>query len=118
MDEQKTEKPYLLFSWVFILIFSSFSQGCTTKETPLPDHLGGKIYQGRMRLDVKCHGCHGWLGEGGRNAPPLVQFGRTISHDKFVDAVIFGRGSMPAFESVLSKNEILEIIDWLEKIPQ
>ncbi len=69
-----------------------------------------------MRYDVKCHGCHGWLGEGGTDAPALVTSGKTIAPDKFVGAVTYGRGGMPAYGNVLREDDILLVIDWLEKI--
>ncbi|MBN4054848.1 cytochrome c [Nitrospira defluvii] len=68
-------------------------------------------------MDVKCHGSHGWLGEGG-NGPTLVQFGRTIAHDKFIDRVLHGKAGMPPFDTVLNEEDVHQIIDWLEKIPQ
>jgi len=107
-----------LFRWVFIVIALMLDTGCTRKESPLPDHRGGKLFHGDIRMDVKCHGCHGWVGEGGGNAPPLVQLGRTISHAKFINAVLHGKGGMPPFDTVLSEDDVRQIIDWLEKIPQ
>ncbi len=111
-------KPlYLIYSVLLLVTVTLASAGCTKKETPFPDHPGGKIFQGKFRLDVKCHGCHGWLGEG-RSAPTLVQFGRTIVHKKFIDTVLRGKGGMPSFGSVLNEADVRQIIDWLEKIPQ
>ena len=102
---------FFLLSLIFVFT------ACTEKETPLPNHPGRKIFHGKFRLDVKCHGCHGWLGQGG-SAPTLVQFGRTINHNKFIDRVLHGKGGMPPFDSVLNKKDVHQIIDWLEKIPQ
>jgi len=92
--------------------------GCAEKETPLPEHLGGQLFQGKRRLDVKCHGCHGWLGEGGFQAPALVHTGRiTVSTKDFIRAVLFGRGGMPAYRTAIGEKEVLQIIDWLKRIP-
>ncbi len=105
--------------WKIVLLIAVFSlSACPRKPSPLPDHPGGKLFHGDIRLDVKCHGCHGWLGEGGQSGKPLVQLGRTIAHDKFINAVLRGRGGMPAFNTVLNENDVRQIIDWLEKIPQ
>ncbi len=99
-----------------LLLLTLFLEaGCQEKKTPYPDHPGGKIYQGKMRMDIKCHGCHGWLGEGGRHAPPLVKSGRTLSYKAFSSAVIYGRaGIMPAYNKMLSEGEIRQMMEWLE----
>jgi len=102
----------------FIVLLCGFS-GCAEKESPLPDHLGGQLFQGKRRLDVKCHGCHGWLGEGGSQAPPLVYSGRMIIPPKeFISRVLHGGGGMPAYQSALGEKEILQMMDWLRKIPE
>lgn len=90
--------------------------GCEKKTIPLPDHPGGQIFHGIKRSDVRCYRCHGPLGAGGPNAPPLVNNGKTIAHDQFVQMVLNGRGQMPPFQSVLTEDEILSIADWLEKV--
>jgi len=92
--------------------------GCKTKDSPLPDHPGRQIYHGIRRYDVKCHGCHGWLGEGSMHAPALMQPGVAISRRRFVSAVLHGRTNMPAYKNVINEEDILQIIDWIEKIPR
>lgn len=111
---------FFSFVRVLLIVFVIFNLfGCTEKETPLPDHLGGQLFQGKIRLDVKCHGCHGWLGEGSLQAPPLVHSGRIkIPPKKFIRTVLFGRGVMPAYQTVLGEKEVLQIIDWLKRIPE
>ncbi|NOY83435.1 MAG: hypothetical protein GXO96_01190 [Nitrospirae bacterium] len=101
----------------FCTCFLLLSGGCQTKETPLPGHRGGQLYQGKVRMDINCHGCHGWLGEGSIHAPALATDGRSISYFKFYSAVTFGRGDgMPAYQRVFSEKDIKLIIDWLQLV--
>lgn len=101
----------------FFSLFLFLNAGCQTKETLLPAHRGGQLYQGKVRMDVKCHGCHGWLGEGSIRAPALATDGRSISYSKFYSAVTFGRGSgMPAYQRIFSEKDIKLIIDWLQQV--
>ncbi len=110
-------KSHLLIKALLCSLVIFTIVGCKQKKSPLPDHLGGQIYQGKMRLDIKCHGCHGWVGEGSAQAPALVKLGKTIPYNRFYAAVVFGRfGGMPAYERILKEKEIRQIIDWLEKI--
>ncbi len=106
----------LRYTLILSVVFITF--GCKTKDIPLPDHPGSKIYLGIRRYDVKCYGCHGWLGEGSMHAPPLMQPGVAISRSKFVGAVLYGRANMPAYQNVINEEDILQIIDWIEKIPR
>lgn len=110
-------KSYGLIKPLICLLVILSVQSCRQKKSPLPEHLGGQIYQGKMRMDVKCHGCHGWVGEGSAEAPALVNLGKTIDYNRFYSAVVFGRfGGMPAYQNVLGEKEVRQIIDWLEKI--
>jgi len=90
--------------------------GCRKKEIPLATHVGGQIFHGITRSDVRCYRCHGDRGEGGLSAPPLVSAGKTIDRDLFIQTVLNGRRRMPSFQSALTEEEILTIIDWLEQV--
>ncbi len=104
---------YFFFCSAFLLL----SGGCQTKETFLPEHRGGQLYQGKVRMDVKCHGCHGWMGEGSMHAPALATDGRSISYSKFYSAVTFGRSSgMPAYQHIFSEKDLKLMIDWLQQV--
>lgn len=68
-------------------------------------------------MDIKCHGCHGWLGRGSGQAPALVKSGRTIPFKDFYSAVTYGRaGLMPAYNRMLGEDDIRLIMDWLERV--
>ena len=90
--------------------------GCEKKTIPLSTHVGGQIFHGIMRSDVRCYRCHGDLGGGGPSAPPLVSNGKAIDRDLFVQTVLNGRRRMPSFQSALTEEEILTIVDWLEQV--
>lgn len=109
-------KKYVMLS-VFLGVFLSVFAGCTSKENPLPDHEGGQIFLGLKKVNVNCAGCHGDLGGGGMRAPDLIKSVKNLGADKFVAIVANGFGSMPAFNKVLGEDEILQIVDWLIKLP-
>lgn len=109
-------KNYVILS-VFLGIFLFVLGGCKSKENPFPDHAGGKIFQGLTKVNVNCASCHGTLGGGGMRAPALTKSVKTLKPDQFVATVINGRGGMPAFNKVLQEEEILQIVDWLTKLP-
>ncbi len=100
---------------ILLLLFLA-AAGCANRDFPLPDHPGGKIYNGVKRVDVRCYRCHGDSGKGTAKAPALIHPGRPIDRELFVKTVREGRERMPAFSSVLKEEEILQIIDWLEKV--
>jgi mono/diheme cytochrome c family protein len=99
--------------WIVLIAF--LAMGCQKKEVALPNHPGGQIFHGLKRADVRCYRCHGNRGEGA-SGPPLVQEGKTIPREKFIQTVLDGRNRMPPFRSALTEEEIASIIDWLEKI--
>ena len=100
----------------FFLVLILLTMGCEKKVIPLPDHLGGQIYNGLMRIDVRCVKCHGDLGEGTDRAPALVHDGKTIPRALFIKTVLEGRNRMPMFSTVLNEEQVGQIADWLEKI--
>ncbi len=108
-------KHYAILPVLFGL-FLFVPAGCTKKENPFPDHVGGQIFLGLKHVNVKCAGCHGDLGGGGMGGPNLVQSVKTLSPEHFVARVANGLGGMPAFGDVLTEDEILEIMDWLKKL--
>ncbi|MFQ5949772.1 MAG: c-type cytochrome [Nitrospiria bacterium] len=108
----------MVFKRVLLILIPLLSSiGCVDKDIPLPDHPGGQIYSGIKRLDIRCYRCHGKHGQGTSRAPALVVSGKTIAPEEFVETVLKGKERMPRFESVLTEDEILQVIDWLEKIP-
>ena len=107
--------PTQILLLVFMLSFSLI--GCAKKDIPLPDHPGGQLYSGLKRGDIRCSKFHGSQGEGKSRAPALVVQGEAIDAEKFTTTVLKGRGRMPRFEGTLTKEEIAQIIDWLEKVP-
>ncbi len=105
--------PYI-FSLIFLIILLG---GCEKKTIPLISHPGAQIFHAVKRADVRCYRCHGDRGEGTHRGPSLTHAGKTIPHDLFISTVLDGRNNMPPFRSVLTEDEIRQIIDWLEQIP-
>ncbi len=102
-----------LFGIFLLIAFSA----CEKKENPFPDHVGGQIFQGTKIVNVKCSGCHGALGGGGMSAPGLIKAAKDQSPEAFSETVLKGRGGMPAFDGVLKEDDVLQVIDWLQKLP-
>ncbi len=69
-------------------------------------------------MNVKCTGCHGTLGGGGMRGPSLTKAVKNMTPDQFVATVTDGRGDMPAFDGMLKEKEILQVVDWLQKLPE
>lgn len=97
-------------SFLFVLY------GCHKEENPFPNHVGGKIFQGQKNVNVRCTGCHGALGGGGMRAPSLISAVKNLTLDQFVATVRNGKGKMPAYGGVLKEEDILQIVDWLQKL--
>lgn len=102
---------------LLVLILFLSTMGCAKKDIPLPNHSGGQLYSGLQKPALRCFRCHGTQGEGTSRAPALVKSGKTISVEKFTETVLMGRKKMPRFEGAITKEEIGQIMDWLEKVP-
>lgn len=104
------------------LSFLLLTTGCEKgNNIPLPDHPGGQLYSGLKRLDITCYKCHGNVGQGplrggSLEGPALVHAGKTIPREIFIKTVIEGKERMPPYGTALKEEEILQIIDWLEKV--
>jgi mono/diheme cytochrome c family protein len=59
----------------------------------------------------QCAACHGTDAEGGV-APPLV--GLSLSSDEIADAIVSGVGSMPAFSSELTGEEVEVLVEFMQ----
>lgn len=113
----QTENMYKCVSFFLISFFLLFVFACKEKETLLPEHRGGQLFQGKIRMDIKCHGCHGWVGEGSMHAPALANDGSTISYFDFYSAVTYGRGGgMPAYHRIFSEKDMRLMMDWLQLV--
>lgn len=68
-------------------------------------------------MDIKCYGCHGWMGEGSVHAPALTNNRKTIPYFDFYSAVTYGRGGgMPAYHDMLREKDLRLVMDWLERV--
>ncbi len=114
--DKKNRNVLLKFTVAAVFLMLNVT-GCEKKENPFPDDVGGQIFQGNKIVNVKCSGCHGALGGGGMSAPKLLDYVKNASSEEFVETVIKGRGGMPPFDGLLKEDEVLQIIDWLKKLP-
>ncbi|MEO4053151.1 cytochrome c [Solibacillus sp. CAU 1738] len=76
-----------------------------------------KVYDlGESIFNANCLACHGNLGANGQNGPNLQLSEFAEKYNNVVDRVTNGGTSMPAFESVLSKEEIDAIAKYITEI--
>ena len=75
-----------------------------------PDAIGESIYT------ANCLACHGNLGANGHNGPNLQLSEFAKNYDNVVDRVTNGGTSMPPFESVLTKEEIDAVAQYITEI--
>lgn len=73
----------------------------------------GVAARGAGVYEHNCQACHG-AGAMGGMAPKLAKNPILTHEDLFWDTVLHGRGSMPAWGSVLSHQDIADIHAWLE----
>lgn len=69
--------------------------------------------RGRGVYEHNCQPCHGAEGVGGVG-PKLAKNQILKRDDLFWETVLQGRGPMPAWGSVLSHQDIADILAWLE----
>ena len=78
----------------------------------------GDVFNGRTLYDDHCIGCHGASGEGDGFTVPAFSKGNILfSLDTdILPLVESGKGIMPAFKSILSEQEILDIISYIRTL--
>ena len=103
---------------------------------PNSDSLPTEVAKGRQIYEQYCAACHGWQGEGAANwnkpdekgempPPPHDETGHTWHHNdkllfeltKFGPKVTAGedyKTHMPAYEGVLSDNEIIAVLSYIK----
>ncbi len=91
--------------------------GCHTGNALPPESLdspGGRLFNGYVKDDVKCFGCHNGDGKGA-NGPNLAERVPKLSDAAILRAINDGPSYMPSFKDKLSDVEKHEIIAWLRQ---
>ena len=83
-----------------------------TQESPSPGPLVGVANRGGDIFALNCQACHG-TGAGGGMGPKLARNPILKHEDLFWETVTHGRGSMPAWGSMLSQQDIADVHAWL-----
>ena len=83
-----------------------------TQATVAEDQLTGDPARGAGIFEHNCQACHGAMAIGGMG-PKLVKIPILKHEDLFTETVLHGRGAMPAWGSVLSPQDIVDIHAWL-----
>ena len=72
----------------------------------------GVVLRGAGVFELNCQGCHGAGAMGGMG--PKLAKNPILKHDElFRETVLYGRGPMPAWGSVLSEQDIADVHEWL-----
>jgi cytochrome c oxidase cbb3-type subunit 3 len=72
----------------------------------------GVAARGARVFELNCQACHGGDAMGGMG--PRLARNPILKHDElFRETVLYGRGPMPAWGSVLSEQDIADVHDWL-----
>jgi len=80
------------------------------RETQRPAR--GVVLRGAGVFELNCQGCHGAGAMGGMG--PRLAKNPILKHDDlFRETVLYGRGPMPAWGSVLSEQDIADVHEWL-----
>ena len=83
-----------------------------TQEPVAEGPLTGVVARGAGIFEHNCQACHGAMAMGGMG-PKLVKTPILKHEDLFRETVLHGRGAMPAWGSVLSRQDIADIHAWL-----
>ncbi|MDE3042109.1 MAG: c-type cytochrome [Nitrospirota bacterium] len=83
-----------------------------TQEPVAEGPLTGVAVRGAGIFEHNCQGCHGTGATGGMG-PKLAKNPILKHEDLFWETVLHGRGPMPAWGSVLSRQDIADIHAWL-----
>ena len=83
-----------------------------TQELVAEGQLKGVPARGADIFEHNCQACHGAMAIGGMG-PKLVKTPILKHEDLFTETVLHGRGAMPAWGSVLSSQDIVDIHAWL-----
>jgi cytochrome c oxidase cbb3-type subunit 3 len=83
-----------------------------TQEPVAEGPLTGVAARGAGIFEHNCQACHGAMAIGGMG-PKLVKTQILKHEDLFRETVLHGRGAMPAWGSVLSRQDIADIHAWL-----
>jgi cytochrome c oxidase cbb3-type subunit 3 len=76
-------------------------------------HAVGEAGRGEIVFAHNCQACHG-AGATGGVGPKLAGNAILGDDERFLETVLHGRGAMPAWESVLSMQDIADVRAWLQ----
>lgn len=85
--------------------------------TPL-GQADGNTHPGRAIYENNCAVCHG-VGGGGNSARLNdPEFVKRLSDKQIEDTIRFGTGGMPAFETVLTPEQLKALVQYVRTLPQ
>lgn len=109
-------------AWVPMMVVGLWWPFHPKSAPPKPVPVPPTIAQGARLYHQACLSCHGPRGNGqgfvdlpnGRLAPPLDRMGK--SDGELYEIIAQGRGAMPGFNEVLSKNEIHSLVMYVASL--
>lgn len=84
-------------------------------DTHATGPLNGEAGRGEIVFAHNCQACHG-AGAAGGVGPKLSGNPILGNEEQFLETVLHGRGAMPAWEAVLSRQDIADVRAWLQAI--
>ena len=100
---------YRLFAVALTLI------GCGSEKARAIASLEGDVVQGASLYATHCLTCHGEDGKSGSANEDIVH---ALHHGEthIIDGILYGIDTMPAFESILSDQDIADIMAFLHTL--
>ena len=99
---------------LYLILFTLPSKEEVQREAAfvLPDQVIDAQAAETLLVEQSCISCHGDQLEGGMG-PALANIGATKTKEQIYRTILNGRNQMPAYEDVLTEEEIINISLWL-----
>ena len=126
-ERSPLRRPWSMVIVVFMLMIvatfwyqgvkSPWSPNFEAKELPkeIVGDVSSEAAQGAVLFRTKaCLFCHAVSGHGGLRGPDLTTVGDRLTADQLTIKIVNGGGNMPAFGATLSKEELHDLVKFLE----
>jgi ubiquinol-cytochrome c reductase cytochrome b subunit len=127
-ERSPLKRPWSMFGVIIVLVFvtsllvlglkAPWSPKFETKALPLAviknSNGDTSVAHGANLFYVKgCQYCHTMHDYGGKAGPNLTNVGNRLSKDELAIRIVNGGGNMPAYGSILNKNELSNLVAFL-----
>ena len=99
--------------WTWLGVIMTLASACgDTAQVDDILALEGDAVSGEEVVSANCASCHGVDGTGGSGPNLVAEAGEDDA--EWVEVILGGEDSMPAFVDVLTDQEIADVLDWLK----